>query len=57
VGLVILKDLSPGRDRDKGGTITDREDGKMYKSELWVEGGKLKVRCYLGPPSTAGRRG
>jgi uncharacterized protein (DUF2147 family) len=49
VGLVILKDLSPGGDRYKGGTITDPEDGKIYKSELWVEDGKLKVRGYLGP--------
>jgi uncharacterized protein (DUF2147 family) len=49
VGLVILKDLSASGDRYKGGTITDPEDGKVYKSELWVEDGKLKVRGYLGP--------
>jgi uncharacterized protein (DUF2147 family) len=49
VGLVILKDLGPSGDRYKGGTITDPEDGKVYKSELWVEGEKLKVRGYLGP--------
>jgi uncharacterized protein (DUF2147 family) len=49
VGLVILKDLSPSGDRYKGGTITDPEDGKVYKSELWLEDGKLKVRGYLGP--------
>jgi uncharacterized protein (DUF2147 family) len=48
VGLVILKDLSPSGDRYKGGTITDPEDGKVYKAELWVEDGKLKVRGYLG---------
>jgi uncharacterized protein (DUF2147 family) len=49
VGLVILKDLSASGDRYKGGTITDPEDGKVYKSELWMEEGKLKVRGYLGP--------
>jgi uncharacterized protein (DUF2147 family) len=49
VGLVILKDLVPSGDRYKGGTITDPEDGKVYKSELWVEDGKLKVRGYFGP--------
>jgi uncharacterized protein (DUF2147 family) len=49
VGLVILKDLSASGDRYKGGTITDPEDGKVYKSELWMEDGKLKVRGYLGP--------
>lgn len=49
VGLVIVKDLSPSGDRYKGGTILDPEDGKIYKAEVWVEGGKLKVRGYLGP--------
>lgn len=48
VGLVIIKDLSPGDDRYKGGTITDPEDGKVYKAEVWTEDGKLKVRGYLG---------
>ena len=41
VGLVILKDLSPSKDRYKGGTILDPEDGKVYKAEIWIEGGKL----------------
>jgi uncharacterized protein (DUF2147 family) len=49
VGLVIIKDLSAGGDRYKGGTILDPEDGKVYKAELWTEAGKLKVRGYLGP--------
>jgi uncharacterized protein (DUF2147 family) len=49
VGLVIVQSLSPSGDRYKGGTILDPEDGKVYKAELWVEGGKLKVRGYLGP--------
>jgi uncharacterized protein (DUF2147 family) len=48
VGLVIIKDLSPGGDRWKGGTILDPDDGKIYKAELWTEEGKLKVRGYLG---------
>ena len=48
VGLVILKDLSASGDRYKGGTIMDPEDGKVYKAEVWVEGGTLKVRGYLG---------
>jgi uncharacterized protein (DUF2147 family) len=48
VGLVIVKDLSPSKDRYKGGTILDPEDGKVYKAELWMEDGKLKVRGYLG---------
>ena len=49
VGLVIVKDLSLSGDRYKGGIILDPEDGKIYKAEVWVEGGKLKVRGYLGP--------
>ncbi len=49
VGLVILKDLSAGGDRYKGGTIMDPEDGKIYKAEVWTEDGKLKMRGYLGP--------
>ena len=49
VGLVIVKDLHAEGDRYKGGTILDPEDGKIYKAELWMEDGKLKVRGYLGP--------
>ena len=48
VGLVIIKDLSADGDHWKGGTILDPDDGKVYKAELWVEEGKLKVRGYLG---------
>jgi len=48
VGLVIIKDLSLSGDRYKGGTIMDPEDGKVYKAEVWIEDGKLKVRGYLG---------
>jgi uncharacterized protein (DUF2147 family) len=49
IGLVIIKDLSASGDRYKDGTITDPEDGKIYKAELWTEAAKLKVRGYLGP--------
>ena len=49
VGLVVIKDLSLSDDRYKGGTILDPDDGKVYKAEVWVEDGKLKVRGALGP--------
>ena len=49
VGLVIIKDLAPDGDRYKGGTVLDPDDGKVYKAEIWQEGGKLKVRGYIGP--------
>ena len=48
VGLVIIKDLSLSGDRYKDGTIMDPEDGKVYKAEVWIEDGKLKVRGYVG---------
>ena len=48
LGLVIVKDLSRSGDRYKGGTIMDPADGKVYKAELWIEDGKLKVRGYQG---------
>lgn len=48
VGLVIIRDLVPSGDRYKGGTILDPEDGKVYKAEIWVDDGKLKVRGYAG---------
>ena len=47
IGLVIMKDLALSGDRYKGGTIMDPEDGKVYKAEIWVEEGKLKVRGYI----------
>ena len=49
VGLVIIKDLTPDKDRLKGGTILDPADGKVYRAEVWTEGDQLKVRGYLGP--------
>ena len=48
VGLVVIRDLSPGDKSYKGGTIMDPDDGKVYKAEVWVEDGKLKVRGYIG---------
>jgi len=48
VGLVIVKGLGLGGERYKGGTIMDPDNGKVYKAEIWLEGGTLKVRGYLG---------
>ena len=47
LGLVIIKDLSLSGDRYKDGTILDPENGKVYRAEIWVEDGKLKVRGYI----------
>jgi uncharacterized protein (DUF2147 family) len=48
IGLTIIKDLSLKGDHYKDGTILDPDDGKIYKSEIWIEDGKLKVRGYIG---------
>ena len=48
IGLVILKDLAKDGERFTGGTILDPKDGKVYKAQVWVEGGVLKVRGYVG---------
>ena len=48
IGLIIIKDLGLDGERYKGGTITDPEDGKVYRAEIWVESGTLKVRGYVG---------
>jgi uncharacterized protein (DUF2147 family) len=48
VGLVIIKDLALDKDRYKGGTLLDPNDGKVYKAEVWVEDGKLQVRGFIG---------
>jgi uncharacterized protein (DUF2147 family) len=48
VGLVILRDLNPSGDRYRDGTVLDPEDGKVYKADIWVEDGNLKMRGYFG---------
>ena len=47
-GMVILKDLVKKEDKYSGGKILDPKNGKVYKCELWLEKGKLKVRGYVG---------
>ena len=47
IGLVIIKDLILKGDRYKKGTLLDPDDGKVYKAEVWIEGGELKVRGYI----------
>jgi uncharacterized protein (DUF2147 family) len=47
-GMVILKDLIKKDDKYAGGNILDPKNGKVYKCELWLEEGKLKVRGFVG---------
>lgn len=47
-GMVILQGLVKKGDKYSGGKILDPKNGKVYKCELWLEKGKLKVRGYVG---------
>ncbi len=49
MGLVIIKGLEKDGDEYNGGTITDPNNGKVYKSYIELEGpNTLKVRGYIG---------
>jgi uncharacterized protein (DUF2147 family) len=47
--MEIIKELVPDGNEFEGGDILDPEVGKVYSCKLWLEGGQLKVRGYLGP--------
>ncbi len=50
VGLIILKGLVPDGDEYRGGTITDPNNGEVYKCSIEIidDGAKLKLRGYKG---------
>lgn len=52
VGLQLVRDMEwNGKEWEKG-TIVDPENGKVYKTKIWVDAkdpNKLQVRGYLGP--------
>jgi uncharacterized protein (DUF2147 family) len=48
IGMVILEGMKPDGDEWSGGRILDPDNGKTYKCIIKVEGGKLKVRGYIG---------
>lgn len=52
VGLQIVRGLSWDGEEWAGGTILDPENGKVYKTKLWInddQPDKLNVRGYIGP--------
>jgi len=49
VGMEIIRDLVRSGEEYSGGDILDPENGKVYRSKLWLEGKELKVRGYWGP--------
>ena len=49
LGMVIMWDMKLKKGKWSGGRILDPEKGKTYRSKIWLEDGKLRVRGYLGP--------
>lgn len=48
VGLLMLTDFKQNKEKWTNGKIYDPSEGKTYKSTIWIENGKLKVRGYVG---------
>jgi uncharacterized protein (DUF2147 family) len=49
IGMEIIRGLTKNGQEYSGGDILDPENGKVYRSKLWLEGKDLKVRGYWGP--------
>jgi len=49
IGMEIIRNMTKTGNEYSGGDILDPENGKVYKSKIWVEGKDLKVRGYWGP--------
>ena len=49
IGMEIIRNLKKTGNEYGGGDILDPENGKVYRSKIWVEGKVLKVRGYWGP--------
>lgn len=49
IGMEIIRHLKKDGSAYAGGDILDPENGKVYRSRIWVEGSQLKVRGYWGP--------
>jgi uncharacterized protein (DUF2147 family) len=49
IGLEILNGLTKNTKKNtwEGGEILDPENGKVYRSTLWLDKGKLNVRGYI----------
>lgn len=49
IGMTIMWDMEQKGDEWSGGRILDPKKGKIYRCKIWIEGGNLRVRGYLGP--------
>ena len=48
IGMEIIRNLRKSGSEYSGGDILDPENGRVYRSKLWLEGKVLKVRGYWG---------
>lgn len=49
IGLEIIRNLRKDGSEYSGGDILDPENGRVYRSRIWLDGKVLKVRGYWGP--------
>ena len=50
-GLIIMRDLLPGDEDRRRGTITNPDDGRSYGAIVWVAAdGDLRLRGFVGLP-------
>ncbi len=49
IGMEIIRNMVKDGNEYSGGDILDPENGKVYRSKIWIEGKDLKVRGYWGP--------
>ena len=49
IGMEIIRNLQKDGKEYGGGDILDPENGRVYRSKIWVDGKVLKVRGYWGP--------
>ena len=49
IGMEIIRKMEKNGNAYSGGDILDPENGRVYRSKIWVEDGVLKVRGYWGP--------
>ena len=49
IGMEIIRNLSEDGGEYGEGDILDPENGRVYRSKIWLEGEVLKVRGYWGP--------
>ncbi len=49
IGMEIIRNLKKSGSEYSDGDILDPENGKVYRSKIWLDGKVLKVRGYWGP--------